>query len=463
MLLAVCTLLHIFVVLLAPPAVGAVLVRRLERILFPGLKTPLSELNVNVLYIIGLVWFLLVALLLKMADLPWAAATYVPLSIVLLERGSITASQRFLRVDPSLNFVAWFFVVVATGLSLLSTVDGIQTAWVNNYGDATFHIGMISSFVFGGNIPPEYHIFEGVRLSYPFLMNFWSALCWWPDASWHVLALIFAAQWTVLWVLVYRFLSGSKYFFIPWAVFLGGGCYGLLGTMSTDSLQNGYPWGVFISTIWAPQRTFLLGLACMLGALWIVFRGLSTVVEQSLEESVDRERTFRLLLLAVILPVSLLCHGHSTLVVVCFLVLVYGTRYLLTLFRPDREPLFKTSSLVLVCSVAIFTTLIVAPWLIGKSGILHVAAGWSGKEDFRGKRIGTRCMIKNPKHQIPNKSQSPNAKRSDGLTITCNGLLVWFGVWKLRFRIYLRFGACDLLFQVDTTGSPIKIRSFYKS
>ena len=44
------------------------------------------------------------------------------------------------------------------------------------YGDISLHLGIISSFAFGNNFPPESPILSGTKISYPFLIDFITAV-----------------------------------------------------------------------------------------------------------------------------------------------------------------------------------------------------------------------------------------------------------------------------------------------
>src|SRR3990172_13320925 len=47
---------------------------------------------------------------------------------------------------------------------------------VHAYGDISLHLGIISSFAFGNNFPPQNPILTGVKISYPFLVDFITAI-----------------------------------------------------------------------------------------------------------------------------------------------------------------------------------------------------------------------------------------------------------------------------------------------
>jgi hypothetical protein len=55
--------------------------------------------------------------------------------------------------------------------------DGaIWTGAINNIGDLPLHTSMVTSFAYGANFPPEHPQFAGARLTYPFLVDFISAV-----------------------------------------------------------------------------------------------------------------------------------------------------------------------------------------------------------------------------------------------------------------------------------------------
>ena len=64
--------------------------------------------------------------------------------------------------------------------------DGLHTAPANNFGDLPFHFGVITSFAYGENLPPENPIFAGMRFTYPFLIDFLTAMFIKLGASWRV-------------------------------------------------------------------------------------------------------------------------------------------------------------------------------------------------------------------------------------------------------------------------------------
>jgi hypothetical protein len=56
------------------------------------------------------------------------------------------------------------------------TPNGIYTTIWDNYADMAYHIGFIESFAQGDNFPPTHPMYAGVRLTYPFLADFFAAV-----------------------------------------------------------------------------------------------------------------------------------------------------------------------------------------------------------------------------------------------------------------------------------------------
>jgi hypothetical protein len=170
--------------------------------------------------------------------------------------------------------------------------DGLHTAPANNYGDLPFHLGVITSFAYGENLPPENPIFAGGRFTYPFLIDFLTAAFIKLGADWRVaffvenLALSLALV-GLLNFLTYRITNNRLAARLAPVIFLFNGGLGFLNflqdlgkvennivgflanlprtyTMNADlELPIGkYPlrWGNVFTTLLIPQRSMLFGL-----------------------------------------------------------------------------------------------------------------------------------------------------------------------------------------------------------
>lgn len=172
------------------------------------------------------------------------------------------------------NFTFWFIVHLIIGLTILNGTDGISTYWRNNYGDGAFHIGMISNFAFGDNYPPEYQIFPGAKLTYPFFINLWTSFFWQFYPTSRNLAFTFAWQWILIWVLTFNLLKGSRFHLLPWAVLLGGGAITLFPWNEPlwQKIDQGYVWTQLLDSIWIPQRNAMFAIPFVIAALTNFYR-----------------------------------------------------------------------------------------------------------------------------------------------------------------------------------------------
>lgn len=95
-----------------------------------------------------------------------------------LPRPSVWRWKRVAR--PGWGVVWYGFWLLLFGRMAGRVIDfdagGITTAPAGNYGDLAFHLSVISSFAFGGNMPPENPIFAGLTFTYPFLIDLLTAM-----------------------------------------------------------------------------------------------------------------------------------------------------------------------------------------------------------------------------------------------------------------------------------------------
>lgn len=283
---------------------------------------------------------------------------------------------------PRLDFSFGLFslLVLFFGISLFDTAGSITTPWPNNYGDLAFHLGIISSFIWGGNFIPQYPIFSGEPLSYPFLADLWTAQVWQPFARFETLDLVFVCQWVVLWSVIYRVLAecGSK--LSAWAALFGGGAYPYLYQLASgamdgsgrllahDLIDKGYPWVPLITTIWIPQRPMLLGAAILITAAAATIHADSN---DGAEESLPAlQRSAPLFLLSL----GLIAHGHAALTGWLFcggLILIRGARAAIGL--KTSRPLVSS---VTACAAGALPLLISVPFIWRKHSIVSLSAGW---------------------------------------------------------------------------------------
>lgn len=314
--------------------------------------------------VLGLLIFLLASFLLRSAGAAWWLSVLVPAALAIAKLYELPELMKRIRSTPlSLNFALWTIVNLIIGITLFQAFDAIRTPWVNSYGDLPFHLGMITSFTVGDNYPPEYHIFAGAHLSYPILINHWSASLWWPLARYELLQFIFLVQWLLLAVLIYRALQGDRLFALPWALLLAGGSFAAFGENSGQLKDAGVPWAVILTTIWVPQRSAWFGAAVLATVLARFSRGLY-------REPIDRAGLESAVFLLALMP---LVHTHLFLVGAVFL----GLQLLITAAKlgwKGRES--EAAALLLGSGIAIIPAVLCYPLISGKESMVKLFAGW---------------------------------------------------------------------------------------
>ena len=184
----------------------------------------------------------------------------------------------------------WFVFAHA----MYETPVGIFTGVDTNIGDLPFHVAVINGFAYGDNFPPQHPEFAGVRLTYPFIVDFVAAMFVRAGASlegamfWQNFAMIMSLvgllhRWALkitrervaaLITPALVLLSGG----FGWWVFFGeaskgDGVFALLGNLQHDYTimgHLGYQWGNAVTALFVTQRSILLGvaLAVVVMTLW---------------------------------------------------------------------------------------------------------------------------------------------------------------------------------------------------
>lgn len=177
--------------------------------------------------------------------------------------------------------------------------DGLHTAPANNFGDLPFHFGVITSFAYGENLPPQNPIFAGMKFTYPFLIDFLTAFFIRCGAGWQAaffvenLALSLSLVGLID-LMTRRITSSRAAGLIAPVIFLFNGGFGFVNffqqisaffsdpqtaklglihfltnlpnayTMNADLLwgESKIPlrWGNVFTTLLIPQRSMLFGL-----------------------------------------------------------------------------------------------------------------------------------------------------------------------------------------------------------
>ena len=296
------------------------------------------------------------------ACIPWLLGVWGLLKERSLLIELCTEARRKTDVRAMLYLVGWICLIAVIGSSIfsVSSQNEIQTVWISNYGDIAFHLGIISSFVFGTNTVPEYHIFAGEVLTYPFFINFWSSTFWWTSTNFQALKIIFAYQFAICWLFTFLFLKGNRFPLLSLSLLFGGGSYLHLGERAAALIEKGQPWTPFLSTLWVPQRGFMWGVPGVILAVQLFHASLNELAGSERQ----KDKMFLSGLVFAFLP---LIHMHSFIVGVFYCGLVLAVE-----FVKNRT----TLTLIGYFGRGILPCLIFAPWIIGKESMLVFISGW---------------------------------------------------------------------------------------
>ncbi|HEX8501953.1 MAG TPA: hypothetical protein VF659_15325 [Pyrinomonadaceae bacterium] len=188
-------------------------------------------------------------------------------------------------------FVFWLVFARA----MYETPAGVFTGVDTNIGDMPFHLAVVTGFAYGENFPPQHPEFAGVRLTYPFVVDFVAAMfvragaglegaLFWQNFAMMMSLVGLLHRWALkltrerlaaLLVPALVLLSGG----LGWVYFLGDaaksgkGVLGLLGGLERDYTIMGHfgiRWGNAVTALFVTQRSILLGvaLALVVWTLW---------------------------------------------------------------------------------------------------------------------------------------------------------------------------------------------------
>jgi hypothetical protein len=317
--------------------------------------------------------------------------------------GELSAAMRQITDRANLSF-AIFYLAIALVLGLVFArnmfhqPEGIYTAVQNNLGDLPFHLQVISSFIYGNNIPVEDPTYAGVRFTYPILADFLTAMLVRSGAS------FVAAMWLQNMLLAMAFvgllhhwtrgLTGSRFaaaLSVALVIFSGGlgwwllmqdlressgGLITLLTHLPRDySITNGtiFRWGNSVTTLLLPQRSFLFGLPLAVFIFyqwWSAIRDSARDKDQQSPPQQSPDSANRTMLVAGI------CAGLLPLIHTHGFVVVFGTGFCLALvFRSA----WKSWAIFLIAAVVVAAPELV--WLFHGSSLdtakfIAWAPGW---------------------------------------------------------------------------------------
>ena len=175
--------------------------------------------------------------------------------------------------------------------------DGALYTGQCTYGDMNMHLGFITSIARQQSFPPQYSLFPGTKLSYPFLSDSISSSIYIWGASLryaYILPMVFAmlqifgcfylfglqflrSKTKALFAYILFFLNGGLGFmyFIDWAqekAYRFGDIFTGFYTTPTNLVSHNIRWVNVIADMFLPQRATLFGYAVLFPCIWLLYR-----------------------------------------------------------------------------------------------------------------------------------------------------------------------------------------------
>lgn len=262
------------------------------------------------------------------------------------------------------------------------------------YGDISLHLGIISSFAFGNNFPPQNPILAGEKISYPFLADFITAIFVNPlslrfDQAVSLVGILLMAITVIILAYFSLRITRSKLAscMVLFLFFFNGGLgfiyffrdfqtsnldfFHFIQVLPRDytALKDlGFFWINVVISMLLPQRSFLLGLPAAILILYIFW---------DLSERFDIKKLLFGILLISLLPII---HAHSLIVLSPFLLWLtililfkHQSRiiFFLSFGLPGLTIIFLLSKLFLQQSDNLFSLIHLQPgWMAGKQNII---------------------------------------------------------------------------------------------
>lgn len=208
---------------------------------------------------------------------------------------------------------------------ILPHADGSLWVGQSTYGDLTLHLSFIESFYQQGQFPPEYSIFPGQKLDYPFLADAASGSLRFFGLS--LRAAVIAPSIVMLlcvffgfWLLADHMAKRLAPTLTAWLLFVFNGGFGFMlfftGKYSLHDLLTGFymtptnlveediRWVNVVCDMLIPQRTTMAGWCVGIAALYLLI----TALEKTVERGEGRREFAVLAVLAGTMP---MIHTHT--------------------------------------------------------------------------------------------------------------------------------------------------------
>ena len=191
----------------------------------------------------------------------------------------------------------FIYVILTLWNHTIMDIDGAMYAGQCTYGDMNLHLGIITSIANQGVFPPEYSIFPGAKLSYPFLSDSISSSMYVFGASLklsYLFPMLFAfiQVFYGFYLFAFGWLKKQSTAIVAWVLFFFNGGFGFFyfldGAVSdptkftriftefyqtpTNLVSSNIRWVNIIVDMLIPQRATLFGYALLFPILCLLYK-----------------------------------------------------------------------------------------------------------------------------------------------------------------------------------------------
>ena len=207
---------------------------------------------------------------------------------------------------------------------LMPGEDGGLWVGQSTYGDLGMHLGFAESLYAQGSFPPEYSIYPGQTVNYPFLVDAASGSLRFFGLSLRMavivpsVVMLFCVFWG-FWLLADKLTEKAAPTLMAWLLFVSNGGFGFVYffgkyrfseiftgfyTTPTNLVDEDIRWVNVICDMLIPQRATMAGWLVVIPAMYLLI----TAIEKTLRDGAGRREIVVLALLAGAMP---MIHTHS--------------------------------------------------------------------------------------------------------------------------------------------------------